>query len=90
MSVRGGVIGSPSAFLVHAPPGASCTVDYRPPDGSQSEPLVLPPAVADATGNLRWIWSIPDKTMPGVAHVTVTCNGRVAQADFPISMPTIE
>jgi hypothetical protein len=90
LAVRGGTIGSPSAFLIHAPPGATCTVDYHAPPGSQSAPLVVPPVVADQTGNARIIWSIPDKTAVGIAHVTITCDGRQADADFPIQMPTIE
>ncbi len=90
LSVRGGVIGSPSAFLIHAPPGTTCTADYRPPEGSQSAPLDLQPVVADDSGNARILWSIPNNTVVGTAHVTITCNGRTAEADFPIRLPPIE
>ena len=90
MSVRGGVIGSTSAFLIHAPPGTTCTADYRAPAGSTADPMVFQPVVSDETGNARIVWQIPNNTAVGFGHVTITCGDRKADMDFPIQLPTIE
>jgi hypothetical protein len=85
VSVEGGIVGGPATLSAQAPPGASCSISYTTPAGTQSTAAGLVLKAADSSGQVSWAWTIGSSTRPGTGGVTVTCSpGGAATATIAI------
>ena len=66
-------------------PHANCSLQYAPPNGTQSVTNSLLAKVADSAGSISWSWDIDDKTKKGKGLVVVTCGGTSLSAYIEIS-----
>jgi hypothetical protein len=68
----------------NARPGSTCQLTVA--GANESQQPVLPPAVADPSGQLSWTWRLSSGLKPGKATAWVACSGgAVGQAHMTIS-----
>jgi len=70
--------------VVQTVPGATCSLSYRTPSGSQSGAAGLGQTSADANGICAWRWTIGASTTPGTGRVTITVNGATQNFEIVI------
>ena len=90
LDIRGKTLGSTNAVIAHAPPGDTCTLDYVPPTGPSPPLETFNPEVADAKGEVRWVWTLSPATPVGLATITVTCGDKSVTSTFFVEIPAIE
>jgi hypothetical protein len=90
LSIRGHTLGMTNAVIAHAPPGATCTLTYVQPPGTPAPADTFNPAVADAKGEVRWVWTLSPRTPVGPASVTVSCGGKSVTSSFFVELPSVE
>jgi len=84
ISVLGARPGGVASANVQTSPGASCSISYVTPAGTQSKAQGLVTKTAGADGTASWAWNIGSSTRPGTGTVTVTCGGASASAPITI------
>jgi hypothetical protein len=83
-SVTGAAPGGVARAAVQTSPGASCSISYVTPHGTNSTAQGLYPKTADGAGQVSWSWNIGTSTQPGTGTVSVTCNGVSASESITI------
>jgi hypothetical protein len=66
-----------ATVIIQTAPGAQCSLDYRPPDGTLSHAEGLGTKIANAQGICWWTWKLwVAKTPPsGKGQLTITVDG---------------
>jgi outer membrane biosynthesis protein TonB len=77
--------GQTATLSARAAPGASCSISYVTPAGTNSTAQGLIAKQADGAGNVSWSWVIGSNTRAGTGTVRVTCNGQTATTQIVIS-----
>ncbi len=83
-SVQGGRPGAYASVSVQTASGASCSITYYTPKGTDSVAQGLVDKSANGAGVASWSWKIGTNTSPGTGRVNVNCNG--ASASTPITI----
>ncbi|OJV91590.1 MAG: hypothetical protein BGO39_20655 [Chloroflexi bacterium 54-19] len=83
-SVQGGRPGAYASVTVQTAPGASCSISYTTPHGTDSTAAGLVNKNANGAGVASWSWKIGTNTYTGTGEVDVTCNGNSASASITI------
>lgn len=84
ITVRGAAPWGTAFVEVLTAPGATCSIGYVTPAGTQSQAQGLVVRTADGSGYVSWSWSIGSRTRPGTGSVTVTCDGVSARSSIVI------
>ena len=84
VSVEGGPPNGTASVTVQTKPGASCSIQYKTPSGTNSTAQGLVNQTASSTGAVSWSWKIGSSTRPGKGSVLVTCDGQSASSSITI------
>jgi hypothetical protein len=85
VSANGARPGGTATLSAQAPPGASCSISYFTPAGTNSTAQGLVTKTAGANGSVSWSWVIGTATRPDTGSVTVSCQpGGSATASIQI------
>jgi hypothetical protein len=83
-SVSGAKPGGLATVVASTTPGASCSISYTTPAGTNSTAQGLSPKTADSSGTVSWTWSIGRSTQRGTGSVVVNCGDSSAQSSIQI------
>lgn len=75
VSVQGARPGGTAQVTVQTAPGATCSIQYITPAGTNSTARGLETRTATTSGQVSWSWVIGSNTRAGMGMVTVTCGG---------------